>query len=50
MKEGGSVGVVVEVQGTKASIFDLDTGGTRPFMATYLARVGFVGHREERKR
>jgi hypothetical protein len=41
-KEGSSLGIVVEVQGTKAGILDLDTGESRPFITTYLSRVGCV--------
>jgi hypothetical protein len=41
-KEGSSLGIVVEVQGTKAGILDLDTGESRPFITNYLSRVGSV--------
>lgn len=42
MKPGSSPGVVVEVQGTKAGILDLDTGEARQFVASYLSRVGGI--------
>jgi hypothetical protein len=43
LKKGTSLGVVVEVQGLKAGILDLDTGVPRQFISSYLGKLGEVG-------
>jgi len=43
LKKGTSLGVVVEVQGMKAGILDLDTGVPRQFISSYLGKLGEVG-------